>query len=281
MKKSILLVVACSVISLSLNAQNKGTGPGSGWVSPNCSGDNDPVYPAWNYVPYKVFIACPEVKVGIGTNSPKYELDVHNTGRFYNVFSTNISLGEYESPLAHLINGRFRIITNTSYGYAINVSSVTSNLVKPLFRVSNKGAVTVYNKSTSPALIIYKNDGTKAIQVDNNGTLHARQIEVDEDAWPDYVFEKGYQLMSLEELAVYIIKNKHLPNIPSAVNVGKNGLNLGKMQKLLMEKVEELTIYTIQQNNQIKQLEKENQKLKDELSALRKDVDDIKAMLNK
>ncbi len=287
MKKSILLVVACSVISLNVDAQKDiATTP----EAMACVEDLDinpysPLAPKWFFEPYKIYTGCPQIFVGLGETNPKYLLDAHKgTGRFKTVKTAKVQAGN------HLDYGNYTMpypgtgfISAYVSGEAILLDlgkSYFNGAGSKRFTVSSDGEVKIYSHSNYP-LIIYKNDGTKAVQVDNSGKLHARQIEVDVDVWPDYVFKKGYQLMSLEELAEYIIKNKHLPNIPSAVNVGKNGLNLGKMQKLLMEKVEELTIYTIQQNNQIKQLEKENQMLKDELSALRKDVDDIKAMLNK
>lgn len=70
-------------------------------------------------------------------------------------------------------------------------------------------------------------------------------------AWPDYVFGKKYQLRSLPELETYITENQHLPNIPSASEIKDGGLSIGDMQKRLMEKVEELTLYIIKQDKQI------------------------------
>lgn len=74
-------------------------------------------------------------------------------------------------------------------------------------------------------------------------------------SWPDYVFEKNYSLMSLEDLSRFIEANKHLPNIPKASVVEKEGLDLGTMNKKLMEKVEELTLYILELNKRIKTLE--------------------------
>jgi hypothetical protein len=66
--------------------------------------------------------------------------------------------------------------------------------------------------------------------------------------WPDYVFDKNYKLMPLAELEKSIAKNKHLPNIPSATEIEKNGISVGEMSKKLIEKVEELTLYIIELN---------------------------------
>jgi len=77
--------------------------------------------------------------------------------------------------------------------------------------------------------------------------------------WADFVFQKDYELAALEEVEKHIQEKGHLPNIPSAKEVIDNGLSLGESQKLLLQKIEELTLYVIEQNKEIKQL-KEKQK---------------------
>lgn len=69
--------------------------------------------------------------------------------------------------------------------------------------------------------------------------------------WPDYVFEKQYALITLEDLEQYLIKNKHLPNVPSAKEIEKDGVDLGMIQALLLQKIEELTLYTIEQKKKM------------------------------
>ena len=73
--------------------------------------------------------------------------------------------------------------------------------------------------------------------------------------WPDYVFDKEYNLLSLKEVEQHINEKGHLPNVPSAKEVEKNGFSVGEMNKKLLEKVEELMLYTIQQEKRIKALE--------------------------
>jgi hypothetical protein len=80
--------------------------------------------------------------------------------------------------------------------------------------------------------------------------------------FPDYVFEDSYKLMPLKELEEYITINKHLPNVQSADSVAKNNLSIGDMQVILLEKIEELTLYTIEQQKQIEILSKELEGLK-------------------
>ena len=76
------------------------------------------------------------------------------------------------------------------------------------------------------------------------------------DSWPDYVFAADYKLNSLSYVKDFIAQNKHLPNIPSAAEIEKNGIQLGDMTKRLMEKVEELTLYVIQLQEQVDELKK-------------------------
>jgi hypothetical protein len=86
----------------------------------------------------------------------------------------------------------------------------------------------------------------------NNGNLWSKQITVAlTNPWPDYVFHPNYHLPSLTEVKNYINENHHLSDMPSAQDVAKDGINLGEMNKLLTQKVEELTLYLIEQNKQI------------------------------
>jgi hypothetical protein len=87
-----------------------------------------------------------------------------------------------------------------------------------------------------------------------NGKIRSTELVV-ESGWADYVFENDYKLMKLEEVEAFIEKNKHLPNIPSAKEINENGLQVGEVQKRMMEKIEELTLYVIEQNKQIKKME--------------------------
>ncbi|RYE22097.1 MAG: hypothetical protein EOP51_14040 [Sphingobacteriales bacterium] len=91
------------------------------------------------------------------------------------------------------------------------------------------------------------------LNVDGKAICEEMRVQTS-GAWPDYVFNDNYDLLPLEELEKSIQKNKHLPNIPAASEVEKNGFDLGDMNKRLLEKVEELTLYMIE-------LKKENTRL--------------------
>lgn len=114
---------------------------------------------------------------------------------------------------------------------------------------------TAVNRNTHPIIVDKRIQGTttpyKLMELDNNGLLYAREIKVNLDAWPDYVFDAGYQLMPLSELQTFIQKNNHLPNVPSACEMEEHGINVAKSNVMLMEKVEELTLYLLQMKEQL------------------------------
>jgi hypothetical protein len=72
--------------------------------------------------------------------------------------------------------------------------------------------------------------------------------------WPDYVFSRNYKLPSLSEVEQFITENQHLPNVPSAAEVKENGIELGEMNAILLQKVEELTLYIIALQKQVDEL---------------------------
>ena len=96
-----------------------------------------------------------------------------------------------------------------------------------------------------------------------DGKLVTEEVRVELSTnWPDYVFRKEYELPTLEEIQKHIQENGHLPNIPDAATVAEEGIALGEMNKLLLEKIEELTLYLIQQQEEIKALRAEVNTLK-------------------
>ncbi len=92
---------------------------------------------------------------------------------------------------------------------------------------------------------------TEKVRVATNGTPF----------WADYVFEPSFKLRPLAEVAQYIKLHKHLPDIPSTAEVTKNGIDLAETQALLLQKIEELTLYVIEQNKKIERLEQKVKKL--------------------
>lgn len=95
-----------------------------------------------------------------------------------------------------------------------------------------------------------------------NGGILTTKVKVANycsSSWADYVFANDYKLKPLSEVESFIKENKHLPNVPSSSELEKEGLDLGKMQSLQMEKIEELTLYIIEMKKEIEVLKKENE----------------------
>jgi hypothetical protein len=96
-------------------------------------------------------------------------------------------------------------------------------------------------------------DGTDTFKLSVDGNIRAKRIKV-YTTWADYVFEDNYDLPTLPEVEQYIKENGHLQDIPSAAEVEEKGIELGEMNKLLLQKIEELTLYTIELNKQVQEL---------------------------
>lgn len=94
-----------------------------------------------------------------------------------------------------------------------------------------------------------------------NGTIKAEEVLVVPDVWADYVFTDKYQLRSLHELEAFIHQNKHLPGIPNEQTVKSEGIELSEMNAKLLEKVEEMTLYIIQQQKAIEKLQNKVEQL--------------------
>jgi hypothetical protein len=97
------------------------------------------------------------------------------------------------------------------------------------------------------------NDATLRIE----GTVIAKEMKCRTNIWSDYVFNDDYELKSLDEIELFINNNKHLPDVPNGSQIIEEGINIGEMNVILLRKVEELTLYLIKQDKQIKSLQKQ------------------------
>ena len=97
------------------------------------------------------------------------------------------------------------------------------------------------------------------------GNINSREVKVTVDAGADFVFENNYNLPSLDAVNKYIKENKHLPEIASADEMKKEGINLSEMNIKLLQKIEEMTLYMIQQNKSIEELKQEIKNIKSQL----------------
>ena len=107
---------------------------------------------------------------------------------------------------------------------------------------------------TRKAIVV--NDGSYDVfRVYGNGVVYAQEYNARlKEEFPDYVFKADYQLMPLDSLRTYIIENGKLPHMPSAQELADNGFNLAELNRILVEKIEELTLYLLQQQAEIEAL---------------------------
>jgi len=132
------------------------------------------------------------------------------------------------------------------------------------------GGLNFWNPTTSSSGTVnyrlFLQDGTGNVGIGTNhpeykldvcGTIRAREVKVNlNGTCPDYVFEPNYELMSFDELREYLENNKHLPGIPSASETEENGINLSEMNMMLLQKVEEMTLYILELEQRISEIEK-------------------------
>ncbi len=187
--------------------------------------------------------------IGIGTDNPQEELDV--IGAIQSDYlrlnaSTSIEGGEIrlDGPSGY---NDWRI-DNHQGKFRLHHSGTNQFTVHP------NGQVGI---GTGNALL-----GNHKLAV--QGSIGAREIKVEASGWSDFVFEKDYDLLPLEEVEKFININGHLPDIPSEAEVTENGINLGEINTKLLQKIEELTLYLIQQNKEIKVLREKVNRLENE-----------------
>lgn len=207
--------------------------------------------------------------IGIGTENPLSKLDIKflpngsgiNTPLFLNS-NTNMSVGEVN---AILFSGKNNTDMKGAFGYEINETGYfRGDFVFYLNNEANHNSVSVNNE-----VMRIKNNGNVGIGTSSTGThkfavegsIGAREIKVEASGWSDFVFEPNYELRTLEEVEQHIAENGHLPEIPSEAEVTKNGINLGEMNSKLLQKIEELTLYMIAMNKEMKELKAKNAEL--------------------
>lgn len=210
--------------------------------------------------------------VGIGNNNPTG--DLHLTGLAQRMIFSTTTTQQEESARIEFWEEHTNIESSQSAHFAIQYDGAGDML-----RFKGKQSSTLLDVD----LMTIKrggNVGIGTIDPDSklavNGTIHTKEVKVDLNGWSDFVFKPNYELRTLEEVEQHIAENGHLPEIPSEAEVTENGINLGEMDAKLLQKIEELTLYMINMNKQLKsqsqkmeQLEQENSELKREVSALK------------
>ncbi len=151
-------------------------------------------------------------------------------------------------------NDTARFVVNASQNGYVNLR-VLNKIEQDVFKVTEDGNDNVsltMPKSNSFVGIgtTSATDGVDTFKLSVAGNIRANRVKV-YTTWADFVFEKNYKLASLKEVEEHIQTNGHLKDIPSATVVEKSGIELGEMNKLLLQKIEELTLYVIQINKEL------------------------------
>ncbi len=217
--------------------------------------------------------------VGIGINTPNEKLVLNGDGArlkiqtgsnpstYYTYLESNYDSGntfnivdggiyKFGSKAMGLISGDTYM--SSYYGLAFiteTTSAARENIRMYINQVGNVGIGTI----------------TPNNKLDVNGTIHSKEVKVDITGWPDFVFEKhytgisslnpNYKLPTLASIEDYVIANHHLPEVPSATEVAEKGLKLGEMNGILLQKIEELTLYAIDQEKKLIDQENKTDKL--------------------
>lgn len=233
--------------------------------------------------------------VGIGTTNPRGSLDLGQGGLNKNlrlgdyldigetdyrnvvyfginsILSSSSITGEYNRFVPRYEPGQGLVMAQNGYARSLDIYGIDWQN-----STAEKDFPTDFNH-----IIRFNYDGNIGIGTQNpthlltvNGTVRAEELILT-SAGADFVFEDDYKLQPLEEVEAYIQENKHLPEIPSAEEMEKDGIGTSTLQSKLLQKVEELTLYMIEmkknqdsQSNRVKVLEEENRTLKDRISFL-------------
>lgn len=205
------------------------------------------------------FFVAPNGNIGIRTSTPGAPVHLFGSETsdvFYSSGPTPSSGPAFNFGYGGLSFGRgsgFLNVRPDTLATAPNPSLRFLTINQERMIITNLGSIGI--GTSSPSSRLHVNGGDIRVSggsfIDDGTTLNA----------PDYVFEPGYDLMSLDELQAFIAREKHLPNVPSASQVREQGLNLSQFQMRLLEKIEELALYTLA-------LHEENSDLKARLATL-------------
>ncbi|WPP50086.1 hypothetical protein [Catalinimonas niigatensis] len=192
-------------------------------------------------------------RVGIGISSPTSKLHVSESGSSQIVAIFNKSGSGMQSTL-------IRLQSNGTTGMEIgHENSFKDAYLNHAYSTAER----VHFKLRGITKMTIQEDGNVGIgttsplaRLSVNGGIRANEVRVMTDIQiADYVFEKDYPLMSLQEVEQYVVKYKHLPEMPSAAEVKENGIDVAEFQNKLLQKIEELTLYIIEQEKRIEALE--------------------------
>ncbi|WP_299159377.1 hypothetical protein [uncultured Tenacibaculum sp.] len=214
---------------------------------------------------YAKFYLNKDGDLGIGTTSPNARLEIKGSETSYHQMIVGGGIGA-AIQLESKNNTTQRPVLNGNNGnFSIQMWKNRGAWKSTPFHIDSNGMIGIGIKDT------------KGFKLGVNGKIAATEIKVATYSnWADFVFKKDYNLPTLVEVERHIKEKGHLKDIPSAKEVEKNGFFLGKMDSKLLQKIEELTLYTIEQEKKIKVLVKQSQEIKELKILVKKLLDNKK-----
>jgi len=230
--------------------------------------------------------------VGIGTTSPGSQLDVENSQNAATLIQVGNSNSGASAAGALVATNGTHVGLLQQYGTSYTTSGIFRQDGTILYANGSGGltlstgfAQPIYFATNSTQAMIINSSGYVGIGTSNpdqkltvKGTIHSQEVIVDMSVLPDYVFKPTYRLPTLTEVKTYIDQNHHLPEMPSAEQVAKDGLSLGDMNAKLLKKVEELTLYLIEKDTKDKIKDEQLNSQKEISQSLQKEITDEKTV---
>ena len=227
----------------------------------------DPQWGAWR----QVLMTSENGNVGIGTTNPRASLDMAkdiSNGQLGTVFGrlpevNETGLGTYLGVKGYATQGN-DLYNLKSFSIVHDFYGQTNSSINFLRGGSVLGGCITFSTFDNTEKMRIAGNGNVGIGTINPtskltvaGNINSREVKVSVDAGADFVFDKDYALPSLQEVEKFVTENKHLPEIASAKEMQKEGINLSEMNIKLLQKIEELTLYVIEQQKLITQQTKE------------------------
>ncbi|HAE12991.1 MAG: hypothetical protein H6548_02130 [Chitinophagales bacterium] len=251
---------------------------GFGWTTPNAivgirhDGSDDP-FRIVNNDGSTNLVVDTEGRVGINMDPDAFSASFNVSGSQYisNKLAIGVSPATVFTPLT--VHGDNEVVTVEGNDPYIQLKDAGNKI--GYLRALGSDLQLATNAENDFGKLIFRTNGVNQMYINENGSIvigstsvipatgyklsvdgkiMCEELRVEMSPWPDYVFHDEYELLPLHELSAFIASNQHLPGIPAASEIESEGLEVGEMQAMLMEKVEELTLYIIELQRQIDEL---------------------------